>query len=123
MVLRQALIRIFGGIRKRQAIDFKGVVGAIGFEPTASWSRTRRASQAALRPDIAQERDSRAGTKNSTAKVPRPETPVPRFANASTAPKKPPERLLPPAARTKRICLELEPQCELHHARLIEQGS
>jgi hypothetical protein len=40
MVLRQALIRIFGGIRKRQAIDFKGVVGAIGFEPTASWSRT-----------------------------------------------------------------------------------
>jgi hypothetical protein len=40
MVLRQALIRIFGGIRKRQAIDFKGVVGAIGFEPTASWSRS-----------------------------------------------------------------------------------
>jgi hypothetical protein len=27
------------------------MVGAIGFEPTASWSRTRRASQAALRPD------------------------------------------------------------------------
>ena len=29
------------------------MVGAIGFEPTASWSRTRRASQAALRPESA----------------------------------------------------------------------
>ena len=27
------------------------VVGAKGFEPSTSWSRTRRASQAALRPD------------------------------------------------------------------------
>jgi hypothetical protein len=27
------------------------VVGASGFEPPTSWSRTRRASQAALRPD------------------------------------------------------------------------
>src|SRR5580700_5388792 len=27
------------------------MVGASGFEPPASWSRTRRASQAALRPD------------------------------------------------------------------------
>jgi hypothetical protein len=30
----------------------KEVVGAKGFEPSTSWSRTRRASQAALRPDI-----------------------------------------------------------------------
>ena len=29
----------------------KKMVGASGFEPPASWSRTRRASQAALRPD------------------------------------------------------------------------
>ena len=29
----------------------KEVVGANGFEPSTSWSRTRRASQAALRPD------------------------------------------------------------------------
>jgi hypothetical protein len=29
------------------------VVGASGFEPPTSWSRTRRASQAALRPDRA----------------------------------------------------------------------
>src|SRR5260370_41703950 len=29
----------------------KEVVGAKGFEPSTSWSRTRRASQAALRPD------------------------------------------------------------------------
>ena len=28
------------------------MVGASGFEPPASWSRTRRASQAALRPDV-----------------------------------------------------------------------
>jgi hypothetical protein len=27
------------------------MVGASGFEPPASWSRTRRASQTALRPD------------------------------------------------------------------------
>ena len=30
------------------------VVGAKGFEPSTSWSRTRRASQAALRPDDVQ---------------------------------------------------------------------
>ena len=29
----------------------RGMVGANGFEPSTSWSRTRRASQAALRPD------------------------------------------------------------------------
>ena len=29
----------------------KRLVGAKGFEPSTSWSRTRRASQAALRPD------------------------------------------------------------------------
>src|ERR1700761_1695225 len=29
----------------------KEMVGANGFEPSTSWSRTRRASQAALRPD------------------------------------------------------------------------
>ena len=28
------------------------MVGANGFEPSTSWSRTRRASQAALRPDL-----------------------------------------------------------------------
>ena len=32
-------------------ICLKRMVGASGFEPPASWSRTRRASQAALRPD------------------------------------------------------------------------
>jgi hypothetical protein len=31
------------------------MVGAKGFEPSTSWSRTRRASQAALRPDNAAE--------------------------------------------------------------------
>ena len=28
------------------------MVGASGFEPPTSWSRTRRASQAALRPEL-----------------------------------------------------------------------
>jgi hypothetical protein len=32
-------------------LNLKEVVGAKGFEPSTSWSRTRRASQAALRPD------------------------------------------------------------------------
>jgi hypothetical protein len=63
-------------MRVCKLLVLREMVGAIGFEPTASWSRTRRASQAALRPDIAQERDSRAGTKNSTANLPQPETPV-----------------------------------------------
>jgi hypothetical protein len=31
--------------------DLEIMVGASGFEPPTSWSRTRRASQAALRPD------------------------------------------------------------------------
>src|SRR5580700_388753 len=31
--------------------ELEEVVGANGFEPSTSWSRTRRASQAALRPD------------------------------------------------------------------------
>ena len=39
----------------RRAVAYEGkqeeVVGAKGFEPSTSWSRTRRASQAALRPD------------------------------------------------------------------------
>ena len=36
-----------------RALDklLKILVGAKGFEPSTSWSRTRRASQAALRPD------------------------------------------------------------------------
>jgi hypothetical protein len=34
-------------------ILLKKLVGASGFEPPASWSRTRRASQAALRPECA----------------------------------------------------------------------
>ena len=35
----------------RRPMFLKRMVGARGFEPPASWSRTRRASQAALRPD------------------------------------------------------------------------
>jgi hypothetical protein len=38
-----------GTIRVRRSLQ--KMVGAKGFEPSTSWSRTRRASQAALRPD------------------------------------------------------------------------
>ena len=40
------------------------VVGAKGFEPSTSWSRTRRASQAALRPDNPQ-RQTNIAARNS----------------------------------------------------------
>jgi hypothetical protein len=36
---------------RRKLLILREVVGAKGFEPSTSWSRTRRASQAALRPD------------------------------------------------------------------------
>jgi hypothetical protein len=42
----------------------KILVGAKGFEPSASWSRTRRASQAALRPDMYREFLCSARTRN-----------------------------------------------------------
>ena len=51
------------------------MVGAKGFEPSTSWSRTRRASQAALRPDIEKLRrqeNTRRDTKNSTGSEDRP---------------------------------------------------
>src|SRR5207253_8849566 len=39
--------------KQHEVVEFGGIrmVGANGFEPSTSWSRTRRASQAALRPD------------------------------------------------------------------------
>ncbi len=40
------------------------MVGAKGFEPSTSWSRTRRASQAALRPDNPQ-RQTNIAARNS----------------------------------------------------------
>jgi hypothetical protein len=57
------------------------VVGAKGFEPSTSWSRTRRASQAALRPEsyfmlayslrgIANIRNGRSRVKNKAARKP-----------------------------------------------------
>ena len=45
------------------------MVGAKGFEPSTSWSRTRRASQAALRPDSEALRgkdNTHYDTKNTT---------------------------------------------------------
>ncbi len=45
---------IYSAVDEKPGITCKGLkklVGANGFEPSTSWSRTRRASQAALRPD------------------------------------------------------------------------
>jgi hypothetical protein len=42
------------------------VVGAKGFEPSTSWSRTRRASQAALRPDKKGEPAKKGGAADQT---------------------------------------------------------
>src|SRR5204863_7312567 len=45
---------IYSGVDEKPEIKckcLKRLVGANGFEPSTSWSRTRRASQAALRPD------------------------------------------------------------------------
>src|SRR5579863_990264 len=47
------------------------MVGARGFEPPASWSRTRRASQAALRPDgghSGREKKPERGIQNNIAR-------------------------------------------------------
>src|SRR5215467_4830439 len=45
----------------------KRMVGANGFEPSTSWSRTRRASQAALRPDRSAQ--SEATTPSTTNRL------------------------------------------------------
>ena len=45
---------VYSAVDEKPGITCKGLkklVGANGFEPSTSWSRTRRASQAALRPD------------------------------------------------------------------------
>ena len=52
--------RVYAMSSERSVKDLSGlyreqVVGAKGFEPSTSWSRTRRASQAALRPDAVQQ--------------------------------------------------------------------
>src|SRR5216684_2413564 len=109
------------------------MVGAKGFEPSTSWSRTRRASQAALRPDGEAERGqetARRDLKNSTGNgaspaivfcplhgVSRPET------RQSTVPSQknrrrdvPLRRQIGPKNRLQR--LKLVSQCELHHARV-----
>ena len=36
----------------RRAFRSQRVVGATGFEPATSWSRTKRSSQAELRPEV-----------------------------------------------------------------------
>src|ERR1700737_1585489 len=50
------------------------VVGAKGFEPSTSWSRTRRASQAALRPDRTCSAPQRLERNQNINKTPQPET-------------------------------------------------
>src|SRR5262249_38917633 len=57
-------------VRDVSGLYMRRMVGANGFEPSTSWSRTRRASQAALRPDVDRTRKENdlvaAEKKNST---------------------------------------------------------
>src|SRR5258708_6844650 len=102
------------------------VVGAKGFEPSTSWSRTRRASQAALRPDSLQRIRQRIAARiiriSQPSRIghglfcysPRPT----RSAHASTkkqnaAAIKRPRRRLP----LKFSLLEAVSQREFHHSR------
>jgi uncharacterized protein DUF2630 len=50
-LLRQRRARRGGRRRKPRSRTQTGLVGASGFEPPTSWSRTRRSSQAEPRPD------------------------------------------------------------------------
>src|SRR5262249_14264846 len=88
------------------------MVGASGFEPPASCSRSRRASQAALRPD------NRHGTRSLLFDRMDPF----RVAHPQ-AKKEPPESFHSPAAIPFAIesLLELEPQRKLHDARVRQQ--
>src|SRR2546423_658448 len=56
-------------IRNPQSPIRKGRVGARGFEPPTSWSRTRRANRAALRPALldAQTHQTHRRTENDTS--------------------------------------------------------
>src|SRR6267142_665544 len=85
------------------------MVGAKGFEPSTSWSRTRRASQAALRPDSEAERGQEPPAETfRIAQEIRPhqrtysalstEFRALKHAKAPCLHKKPPERYSSPAA-------------------------
>ena len=47
--------------------SLKSLVGASGFEPPTSWSRTRRSSQAEPRPDVSSSLDPRPAARNCLA--------------------------------------------------------
>jgi hypothetical protein len=88
------------------------VVGAKGFEPSTSWSRTRRASQAALRPE-------------SYSMLPNSLRGIASICNHSSISKnKAAGKLLPPGGIRKECetALELVAQRKLHHARVGEQA-
>src|ERR1700738_1472771 len=92
------------------------MVGAKGFEPSTSWSRTRRASQAALRPDkfyIAALRVYAATSPIAT---------VTRFRLAH---KKTPGSLGFPAVVLVKFAnpLKLVAQRKLHYARIGEHSA
>src|ERR1700686_206488 len=110
------------------------MVGAKGFEPSTSWSRTRRASQAALRPDskaVRGQENTRRDTKNSTgyegppANLFRPGNCVPWLeTRQNTLPCKQNRRRGDPLRREKvklEARLERVAQCEFHDARPVQR--
>ena len=56
------------------------MVGAKGFEPSTSWSRTRRASQAALRPDSHAPPQLKPKRSQQLTTAPAPHLPTPRMS-------------------------------------------
>jgi hypothetical protein len=107
------------------------MVGAIGFEPTASWSRTRRASQAALRPDCHAQPHFPPSATNSLSQALRH---IYTAKNRSSAPRallstvnslqnKTAGKLASPGGTviSFKLALELVAQCELHYARVGQQ--
>src|SRR5260370_28455186 len=99
------------------------MVGAKGFEPSTSWSRTRRASQAALRPE--RPAPDRVGPSRSYS-LTHPAAPAERRSapGKSVRENETAGNLRSPRSvfRTKwSASLALLPQCELHHARVGQQ--
>jgi hypothetical protein len=97
------------------------VVGANGFEPSTSWSRTRRASQAALRPDGHANTESKQEIQLNTGSVPAERS----FNVEESAHQKAAGKLSLSGGPLIRTVpgLELVAQCELHRAWVGQQSS
>src|SRR5712664_4130212 len=98
------------------------MVGAKGFEPSTSWSRTRRASQAALRPE--RPAPDRVGPSRSYSLTQPTAAAEWRIVSEREPQNRTPGSESFPAAVCWWNCLsglELVAQCELHHTGVGQQ--